>query len=336
VSAAVAASFFSRYEVISMRIAAMILSLTGMLSAHAQTAEDLIRDSAQLQKQGKLTEAASRMRELLARPGLSPALTGIALNELGLALHNRNQYEEAERTYLRSIRSLESARDVPPVYLMRAHMNLASLYVETNRPAEAKQERDQVSVERMTDVADQCQALSLTASLALLSEDYDRAFNAYLDTLGFLRRHGGTENQTQFATTLNNLGTISYRRGKFEEAERWTRQAVDAQRLASGNAHPDLMKVLTNLAQVQIALRNDKAAGETLHEALNISRIALGDMHPVTAAILDRYAGILDRTGQKKLAKAARTEAANIRAEAPGPLPSGTTVDIRAFTKSAR
>jgi len=78
-----------------------------MISAAPQSASELIGRSVQLQSEGKLPGAAALMRELLARPGLSPLAEGLALNELGLAQHSRNQFDEAERTYLRAIRVLE-------------------------------------------------------------------------------------------------------------------------------------------------------------------------------------------------------------------------------------
>ncbi len=320
-----------------MRLLVLTAIFVAAFPLAAETPADTIQRSVELQRAGRLTEAVQLMKDLLNRPGLSPLFNGLALNELGLALHNRNQFEESEMAYRRALLLLENLPSAPPVFLMRARMNLASMYIESGRGREAVPLCDLVSLAALSDTADISQALSLKASLAVIAGDLDKAERIYRETLDFLRRNGTAEHEPQVATTLNNLGTIEFRRERWKQSEAWLAQALEAQRLAAGESHPTLMKVLTNLAFAQMKQSRWNEAGRTLHEALNISRISLGDNHPMTASILDCYAVVLENTGKGKLAKAARNEAALVRSESPSALPTGVTIDVRtlrSFTKS--
>jgi tetratricopeptide (TPR) repeat protein len=311
-----------------------VLVCSGIISLSLTASESpasLIQQSVQLQKEGKLAEAAVLMKDLLARPGLPPLVQGLALNELGLAQHSRNQFEEAERTYHRALRMIEQAEGAPPVYLARAHMNLASMYMEWGRYDKAEQERTAIPLGILTDASDISQALGLDAALATVRGELTRAQAAYEQNLAFLRRNGGPDCELQVATTLNNLGAIAFRRQEVGEAERWFALALQSQRQASGNGHPNVVKVLTNVAFAQMRQRNLSGAEATLHEALTISRELFGDVHPITASILDHYAEVLQATGKKKEAKGAKREAAALRQQIPPPLRGGMTVDVSAF-----
>jgi tetratricopeptide (TPR) repeat protein len=319
---------------VCLRVRIVFTALFLALFAQAQTQPDpvrLIEKSAQLQRQGRMSEAVSLMRQLIATPGIPTAFVGVALNELGLALQSQSEYEAAEKSYKRALTVLESAEGAPPIYLLRAHLNLASMYAETGRAELAENERLQVPTGLLTEASDICQALNLKASIAVVRGDIERARIAYEEALAYLRRDGGEGTETQIASTLNNLGTLAFARKQWEEAVVWLDQAQKAHRSIRPGLHPDLAKILGNLAVAQMNMGSHRQALATLAEARQIAVESLGDTHIVTAGIMYTYSEALKRSGDGKLSKAAKKEADLIMSQLPKSAPAGMTVDISSF-----
>jgi serine/threonine-protein kinase len=110
------------------------------------------------------------------------------------------------------------------------------------------------------------------------------------------------------AQMLDALGRVNEQLGRYGDAERMLRRALDLRRRQFGDNHPDVATSLNNLAVV-IRQTGQRAEAMRLHrEALAIQERALGPRHPEVALTLTRL-GIVttgDSVAAESLFRAAR------------------------------
>lgn len=198
------------------------------------------------------------------------------VTNLALVLAARGRFAEAESAYREAAEALE--RRGKPVELATTWNNQAELYRLLGRPNEAV-------------------ALAHQA-LALARRHYgprDSRLASYLHTLATAYRSAGRLDQAALlfeqcraiqeqagvepartAATLNNLGEIASARHRYEDAERYTRRALELWELALGPQHPRVAVGLNNLAQ-SLRLQGRREEAEPLYaRALAILEDAQG------------------------------------------------------------
>ena len=135
-------------------------------------------------------------------------------------------------------------------------------------------------------------------------------------SLSLRRRHLG-EDHPEVAASLNSLGDIARRRGRYLDAEALHRGALDLQVRRLGPGHPEVAATLTALAR---QLPGRPAESEALYErALAIRRASLGVEHPLVATSLMNVGRVRRSRGRPEEAEAAYREALEIRRKALGP-----------------
>ncbi len=115
--------------------------------------------------------------------------------------------------------------------------------------------------------------------------------NAALD----IRRRLLGENHPLTLKVLANLASVHFARGRYDEAEAVSLQAIDA--LAADASNVDALGVMNNLAQLYRRRGRMDEAEALQRRALDGYRAALGDAHPHTLGAMTNLAGMLEARG---------------------------------------
>ncbi|HTD16176.1 MAG TPA: tetratricopeptide repeat protein, partial [Chthoniobacterales bacterium] len=126
---------------------------------------------------------------------------------------------------------------------------------------------------------------ALKQRIAELSKQgkYQEAIPLAEKLVDITRRLRGPED-TQTATSLNNLAALYYEMGEYAKAEPLYREALRIRQKVLGPEHPDTATSLNNLALLYHEMGEYAKAEPLYREALRICQKALGPEHPDTAA----------------------------------------------------
>jgi tetratricopeptide (TPR) repeat protein len=84
---------------------------------------------------------------------------------------------------------------------------------------------------------------------------------------------------------MNNLGTVYYQMGDYDEARPLLEDAMSTRRDALGNNHPHTMSTISNLGSVLMEIGDHKVGMELLEEAAVSALRVLGLDHPKTRSL---------------------------------------------------
>ena len=163
---------------------------------------------------------------------------------------------------------------------------VATATVAVRQAAVASRERDRAeqALGQSEDVTDFLVGLFRTPAPAGKSRDDVTATD--LLTAGTARIEQLEGRPVVQAQMLDALGRVNQEMGRYADAERMLRRAVELRRRHLGSGHPDLAASLNNLAVV-IRLTRQRAEAARLHgEALDIQRRALGPRHAEVATTM--------------------------------------------------
>jgi len=107
-------------------------------------------------------------------------------------------------------------------------------------------------------------------------------------------RHLG-EDDVVTLTTLNNLGSLFWRQGKYAESLPFTAKAVDGRTRVLGADHPETLVSLHNLATTYDRLNRYTDAERTYLSTIAFKRRVLGDAHSSTVLSVRRLASMYVR-----------------------------------------
>ena len=105
------------------------------------------------------------------------------------------------------------------------------------------------------------------------------------------------------AAVRNEVGTVFYNFGAFDEAAGQYQIALELWRDSLGSQHPDTLKAVNNLGQAQVGLGRLPLAESNYRRALAGRRQALGDQDPMTLATLNNLAELVRRKGETSEAR---------------------------------
>ena len=109
----------------------------------------------------------------------------------------------------------------------------------------------------------------------------DRALEAQVKTVELYRLARGDEH-SHTLTSLNNLGDVLLRKGKYAEAEPLFVEVLEARRRINGELNPRTLTAINNLAGLVLSQGKLERAEKLFEEALEGHRQALGEEHPDT------------------------------------------------------
>ncbi|MEM9463258.1 MAG: tetratricopeptide repeat protein [Myxococcota bacterium] len=163
---------------------------------------------------------------------------------------------------------------------------------------------------RHDDVAlDTAQRLTFVVGVQLARHDEGQQWGEMV-SLPLAQR---SKESLELAESLNTLGNVSSRHGKYEEAKRYYRKAVRLRQEAFGADHPDVATILDNLGVVLKSQGKYEEAKAYHQRALAIREKALGPDHPNVAYSLNNLGDALDSQGKYKEARVHHQRALRIR-----------------------
>ncbi len=144
----------------------------------------------------------------------------------------------------------------------------------------------------------------LLAELARLEADPGpEALQAWAERVAeaFAKRY--EEEHPHVALSLNNLASVLWQMGEYEEARRLHEQALAIVRRVYGKEHPHVAASLNNLALVLEDLGEYEEARRLFEQALAIVRRVYGKEHPHVALSLNNLAEVLAALGEYEEAR---------------------------------
>ena len=115
------------------------------------------------------------------------------------------------------------------------------------------------------------------------------------------------------ATLMDTMGTVYTSLGLYPQAIRLVDQALEKRVNLFGRRHPEVLRSLNHLGEVQTLQADYESAETNLQEALGVQRELYGDVNAEVAATLFDLADVLTRMGKYAEAEAPIRESLTIR-----------------------
>jgi tetratricopeptide (TPR) repeat protein len=242
-------------------------------------------------------------------------------------------FANAEPSYRRALKLAEQSRGKrSPAYTLPLE-NLATMYLETGQNGRADRvAREALSLVAEFDPPDElalAMARSCLATIADMCGKHEEAIELATAAMAALERHPVA--WTQLVATLNTVGAASFAVGNRAEAERRFLRGLAITEQNGGASHPLMLRVLCNLAAIELHDGRREEAGVRLRRALEIAEAKLGTAHPMYGSLLAWYAVYLRQTGEKSRAKAMETQAAQIVRDSGRRNGLGAVIDVTAL-----
>lgn len=224
-----------------------------------------------------LQEAAEIRREL----GDEEAVAS-TLNQLGMMLSYRGEYEEAERllrealdTKVRLYGEIDAS-----VAVTMSNLGLTLKWSGNAAAAEPLYRRAlEIRAETVgKDSPDYCVSLDNLGVLLGQRGEYEESERCFLEALETRRRVLG-ESHPDVALNLNNLATLYRVQGRLDKAEPIYREVLALNEEIHGPEHRHVATNLTNLGSVLVTREEYDEAVEMFERALAIRRASLGEEH---------------------------------------------------------
>lgn len=217
-------------------------------------------------------------------------------------LREIGQYTQAEPLYQRALTIGERILGDEHLLVATALNNLATIYKQQERYAEAEQLYQRAIRIRGSNYRDFTSSLSNLAEIHKQQKKYEQAEELFQQALDIREQEFGPDDiETALATY--HLAKFCYDQGKYKKAERLYRQALGICEQALGPEHLTVARPLRGLADLYAAQEKYAEAELYYRRTLAIRAQHLGQKHPETVQILHDFAMCLQQ--QEKLAEAA-------------------------------
>ncbi|MEX1368416.1 MAG: serine/threonine-protein kinase [Nannocystaceae bacterium] len=123
---------------------------------------------------------------------------------------------------------------------------------------------------------------------------------------------------SELSSSLNNMGSVCFGQGEYEEARRYLERALDVREAALGVGRPEVANSMTNLGTVYFVQGRYEEARRYLERALKIQEEALGAGHPDVAANLNALGSVYYEQGEYEPAQRYLERALHVQEEALG------------------
>jgi CHAT domain-containing protein/Tfp pilus assembly protein PilF len=288
-------------------------------------AERLLDEMDRLYSEGKYDEAIPVALHSLALTeklfGPDDANVAFVLNFLGLTYMETGNYQEAGRSFRRSLTIFEKVMPDTSQIATVLH-NLAILYSKKGvyEDAEPLERRALAIREKLLGPVHPNVANSLNTMASLYSKtgDYTQAESLYKRALA-IREQTLPPDHPDIADSLNSMASLYHDKGDFTKAESLYKRAIAILERSSGQDHPLIAASLGNLAALYHR-KADYVEAEALYQrALRITEKAYGPGHPYVANLLTNFAALYDDKGNLSQAESMYRRALPIMVTAFGP-----------------
>ena len=268
----------------------------------------------------ELLDAVLRTRERLL--GADHPLVGETLTSLGELTRERGELDEAEQYLTRALAIREEALGPHNVDVATTMSMLAVLRVRQTRLAEAESLYQRVlAIDALVREPNDARTLRDMRGLAAVYRAMDRKVEA--DSLWRLvlqrQEQSLGADHPDVGSTLNNLGTLAYFDGQYEEAARYYARSRPIIEKAFGRDHPQTSGVINNQGEVLWKLKRYAEAEPLLRQALAIKERVYTPPHASIGISLNGLAGVLRDSGRPSEAEPLYQRALVIREQGSNP-----------------
>ncbi len=296
----------------------------------AQESEDAIKtcgcalslamDAVWLKLGEKLATRLLKTREHILGPEHPDTLS--SLNNLGVLLSDKGDYDGAEACYRRALAGREKALGPEHPDTLSSIGNLGVLLWETGNYEGAEEYyRRALTGQNKVLGPDHPDTLSSLNNLGVLLKkkgDYEEAEAYYRLVLDARENALGPEHPDTLSS-LNNLGVLLKDKGDYDGAEVYYRQALAGREKALGPEHPDTLSSLNNLGFLLKNKGDHEGAEAYYRRALAGMERTLGPEHAYTLSILNNFGDLLVNKGDYDGAEVYYRQALEGRFRALGP-----------------
>ena len=283
-----------------------------------------------IQKKYKKSESFHKEALNIRRDALGdnhPDTAG-SLNHLGALYQEQGRHEEASPLYLQALEILESrlgpdhphTKDVKANYEQNKNLNKK----DSGEIADARENVAEKDVSCWFDADnyyaraaqfDPCyRNLILAEKFAIDTGDYDSALSLGEEAKKAAFKEQGKDSK-EYATSLNNLGTVYSRKEQYKKAEMFYKESLKIRQDILEKKHPDVAISLNSLGVVYLDQKQYREATYFLKRSLNIYKEAFGMKHLGTADVLNNLGCSYRDMREFKRAKPLFKQALKIRKE---------------------
>lgn len=272
--------------------------------------DSLIQRNRQLIGKGQLDASWQTIvqAKLLADSLMEPhhPVVGLCLFNYGRTLHYKQEYLQAEKSYLLALQIQRQHANTQAEDLAGTLNALAALYTTMARYEDARPLYVEALKIRQATLgeshADYAMSVNNLGSLHLAEGHLKDAERYFVHALELQKEILGEEH-LDYATSVNNLGVLYKKMGKYEDAEKHFIKARNIRMKVMGPNHPLIGVSLNNLANLYLELKRFEEAETMYEEALGIWREALGSDHLYVANAYNNLAQFYQKTGNYKEAE---------------------------------
>jgi len=250
---------------------------------------------------GTTTELIARGMGQIQQLGNRPLVQARMFEGMGRIYQNSGRLAEAKAAYERSLvlrranGAGENAEAATTLLHMANTLRVIGNYAAADSAAwQALRIYEKVNGPADPSLADAWHMLSM---LAVYRSDFNAA-EAYARRSADISIAAYGADDPRIAPELELLGGQLHRIGRYEEGERYMRQALALYERDKGPNDPGLILPLYRLAEAVAASREDYAeAARLMERGVAIARASFGEAHPRTAYALDLLGGVESRRG---------------------------------------
>ena len=229
-----------------------------------------------------------------------PETRATLLGTIGRVYGSMGMYENSVELLEEALQSRLSIHGPRHPQVALAHANLGSALCDRGQLDACKEHLDAALVMQQellgTEAIELAPTLLAHARLAQLRGSLDAAERFFNDSLGIYRRHDQART-TAAASVMDELASLHAYRNDHERAEILYRTALDINRRALGNDHPQVGMHVQNLAFTLQERGKLEQAAPLFAESLQILGKVLGESHPITLDATANYGRFLHRRG---------------------------------------
>ncbi len=284
------------------------LLLSFYLVAGATGPADLAQElqTAQTMAQaGDTVRATSILSALLKEVQPESVEAALICNGLGIAAGNAGRYSDAEKFYRRAIHIFVARRGPADEATLKIQQNLASLYVELNRPDEAEalmirvvEARRQNPGKNAIGLAD---AVDILGTIHVLRKRPDSEAH-FREAMDLLTTHG-QQDTLQFAMVLNHLACWFAVLRRYPEVRPLAEQSLHLLEAHPESSPGERLMGLMVLAAAESKTGPIEAAESRIKRALEMAEATFGPEHLRVGWILASYAALLRDAHRKDEAR---------------------------------
>ncbi|MEM6674110.1 MAG: serine/threonine-protein kinase [Planctomycetota bacterium] len=220
---------------------------------------------------------------------------------LAICAFTRDEFDAAEEELARVHRIADAAEGPVPLSAGYAWNNLGAIHERNGRTVEGVEcyrRGRAIIAAALGDDAPKLHAVDVNLGRALAATgDLDGA-EALLERAVPLVRSSAGDDHPEGVGALNAMCQVHYLRGELDEATRYGKLAFEGQRAFLGPAHPETLRLQSNVCMLLLAVDRVEEADEVSEEALALAMDALTSPHVVIGALLIDRARVLAQRGE--------------------------------------